>query len=581
VHLRLQPFSRLLSPIVTAIPISLVVGHHCVLQYCHRKHLGACISLISSMAGSLEMPSASAVELSDLASPRQHEDANSVRVVLLEDSNSETEVANAKDDASKIHEPAGSLLARKTLLTVVACYVLGNHRLVKAFVRDSLITCTAFLIAVTHYVLFRVLDGKDLSGNPVLSQPRNTAISLILVTAFRASLLTALEVSSAQSLWLLLRSKTLPVSLIESLFWMQRNIFELANPKIVRHAPILLLAAVVYWAVSIAIIYPPGALIVQSEQVSYMTKVNASVMNPRPDLNTQEDIWPVMKSLADIWFADKELFNFPTGTGSSGRFSVRYSFEAPVPRLQRIVNLGIATGQIITLTPLGTANSSHSFSFEGPQVRCRSLPKVTTTKDVRGDAFHHELVFNTSWSGVRRDEVSPATIIFSTNEVKGYFPALNQSAPAVPGSYNRSMTLVIEQSVTECDAYQTNFTVDFRYESGVQMVKYNADTGSKLLFQTRLGLRKYATKDGEYVHNSQEYREWAANLLHWNHVASCYAILDTVGKSLTYNWNLLLITSPSNTNTAGTYRLPNGSDVEINEILIPTYNDEYKDLSKL
>jgi hypothetical protein len=515
------------------------------------------------MAGSLEMPSASAIELSDLASPHQHVDAGSVCVVLLEDFNSETEVGNAKNDASEVHEPAGSPLARKTLLTVVACYVLGNYRLVKAFVRDSLMTCTALLIAVTHYILFRVLDGKDLSGNPVLSQPRITAISLVLVTAFRASLLTALGISAAQSLWLHLRSKALPVSLIERLFWMQRNVFELAYPRIARHAPILLLAAVVYWAVSIAIIHPPGALTVQSEQVSYMARVNASVMNPQPDLSVREDTWPALKGLAEVRSISK-YYDFPIGTGFTGNFSSTYWYETPELRLQRLVKLVIVTGQIVALAPLGTVNSSHSFSFEGPQVRCRGQPKTTTTKDVQGDAYHHELVFNTGWSGAEW-EISPTKIILSTSEVKGYFLALNQSAPAKLGSHtgpdNRTMSLVIEHSVIECNAYQAKFNVDFRYERGVQMIKYNTDAESELLFQTILGVPKNG--DGS-PQSGQQILDWVPKVRHWNHIASCYAILEAVGRSLTYNWNDNFMTQYGE--NGGTYRLLNGSDVAMQQV---------------
>jgi hypothetical protein len=439
------------------------------------------------------------------------------------------------------------------------------------------------LLSIAHYILFRVLDGKDSSINPVLSQSRVTVISLLLVTAFRAFLLTALGTSFAQSMWFLLRSKALPVSLIESLFWIRRNIFELANPKIARQAPILLLAAVVYWAVSIAIIYPPGALIVQSEQFSYMTGVNASVMNPRPDPNTREITWPFLNGLAEVWVWGTEFFDFPTGTGSTGNFSTKYSYEVPEIRLQRIVKLGMITGQIVTLAPLGTLNSSHSFSFAGPQLRCRNLPNITTTKDIQGDAYHHESVFNITWLGARSKayEVFPIKITLSAKEVKGYFLALNQSAPAKLESYggpdNRTMSLVIEESLIECDAYQANISVDFRYESGVQLVKYNADVGSKLLFQTDLRLPQNATKDGGILRTSKEYLEWAPNVLQWNHIASCYAILEAVGKSLTYNWNTHFTVGFGE--NVGTYRLSNGSDIAIREVR--RYRDGGKEMSKL
>jgi hypothetical protein len=80
------------------------------------------------------MPGASAVEFSVLASQRKCEHAKSDHVVLLQDFNSETEIGNAKNDASKIHEPDGFPLARKTFFAIVSCYISGNHRLIKVLV---------------------------------------------------------------------------------------------------------------------------------------------------------------------------------------------------------------------------------------------------------------------------------------------------------------------------------------------------------------------------------------------------------------------------------------------------------------
>jgi hypothetical protein len=265
-----------------------------------------------------------------------------------------------------------------------------------------------------------------------------------------------------------------------------------------------------------------------------------------------------------------KYYEFPIGTGSTENFSSTYSYEAPELRLQRLVKLVMVTGQIVALAPLGTVNSSHSFSFEGPQVHCQGLPKTNTTKDVQGDAYHHELVFSTDWSGARWD-ISSTKIILSTSEVKGYFLALNQSAPAKLGSHtgpdNRTMSLVIEHSVIECNAYQAKFNVDFRYERGVQMIKYNTDAESELLFQTILGV----PKDGDgNPQSGQQFLEWVPTVLHWNHIASCYAIFEAVGRSLTYSWNEHFMTrhGPHDKNgPGGTYQLLNGSDVAMKQVI--------------
>jgi hypothetical protein len=140
----------------------------------------------------------------------------------------------------------------------------------------------ALLISVAHYVFFRSLDGKDISAPFMLRQSQVTTIALLLVTSFRASIIAVLGSCFTQYPWYLLRSRTLQVGLIESLFQVRSNIIELVNLRIARNALVLLAATKVSWLIPLATIYPPGALSVRSEQFVYMTVVNASIMNPPP-----------------------------------------------------------------------------------------------------------------------------------------------------------------------------------------------------------------------------------------------------------------------------------------------------------
>jgi len=138
---------------------------------------------------------------------------------------------------------------------------------------------SAWLLAMLHYFFFRLIDGKELTSAFALGQSQVSILSLLLVTAFRATIVAILGICFAQYLWYLLRRKCLQVSLIEDLFQIRSNIWGLFNHKLVRQAPIFFLVATMSWLVPLATINPPAALTIQSELVTAFTSFNAFTMN--------------------------------------------------------------------------------------------------------------------------------------------------------------------------------------------------------------------------------------------------------------------------------------------------------------
>ncbi len=150
---------------------------------------------------------------------------------------------------------------------------------------------------MAHFLFFHFIDGRGISNAFALRQSHVATFSLLLITAFRAVIVAALGICFTQYLWYTVRTRCLKISLIEDLFQIRSNVFELANLKNFRQAPVLFLAATLSWLVPLATIYPPGALTVQSELYTSLTNVNASIMNPKLDFAVnQVDI----RSLADI-----------------------------------------------------------------------------------------------------------------------------------------------------------------------------------------------------------------------------------------------------------------------------------------
>ena len=124
------------------------------------------------------------------------------------------------------------------------------------------------------------MDGKQLAAASALRQSHVSIMSLLLVTAFRATVVAILGVCFTQYLWYTLHGNCLRIGVIEDLFQSRANILNLFNVAILRQAPVLFLATTLSWLVPLATIYPPSALTIQSELHMTSQIVNAPVMNP-------------------------------------------------------------------------------------------------------------------------------------------------------------------------------------------------------------------------------------------------------------------------------------------------------------
>jgi len=100
------------------------------------------------------------------------------------------------------------------------------------------------MLAILHFVFFKVLNGQDITAAPAdLQQSHVSVISLLFVTGFRAAITSVLGIGFTQYLWHILRTKTLRIGLIEDLFQIRSNVLSLLNPKVIQRTPLLFLVA--------------------------------------------------------------------------------------------------------------------------------------------------------------------------------------------------------------------------------------------------------------------------------------------------------------------------------------------------
>ena len=83
----------------------------------------------------------------------------------------------------------------------------------------------------------------------------------------------------AQHLWRVLRTTSVKVSDLDLLYGLRENFFLFAHTSPMRTAPPLVFLALVGWLVPVAVLYPPGALIVVPTPVTEIVNTSVPTFN--------------------------------------------------------------------------------------------------------------------------------------------------------------------------------------------------------------------------------------------------------------------------------------------------------------
>jgi hypothetical protein len=149
-----------------------------------------------------------------------------------------------------------------------------------------------------------------LTDKSYLTQSQISAVSILLTTIFKAALTASTGICFAQNLWHVLRGNAISLSTIENLFVIRTNLLALSDFRVIWRAPLLFLLALLVWCLGLAVIYPPGALIVTFEAHTFTENYNMSVMNPPvpQDLDLAgNDTFPTLGEVV--------LVTYPAGSG--------------------------------------------------------------------------------------------------------------------------------------------------------------------------------------------------------------------------------------------------------------------------
>ncbi|KAF2125621.1 hypothetical protein P153DRAFT_359973 [Dothidotthia symphoricarpi CBS 119687] len=434
----------------------------------------------------------------------------------------------------------------------------------------------ALLCAVVHNCVFNYLDGRVVNQNrdnvsfdtTTIPQSHATTISLVLVTAFRAALTASIGYCYTQYLWKNLRSQILEVGLIEELFQIRNNAVRLLNPALARYTPVLLSIALFSWLVPLAMIYPPGALVVGLETRLVDENFNISVIPPAGASNVID----VRKRFGDVEYGLASIFvdsvlEKSLNDGSAQCDSDTCFYLQPSGPLRSLAKSVLLSSSIVQTERPSHGNFSYSMTFQGPMLHCEQKSGTNVTM-ISSNRLQRQIsnpgeealditldqdypVYNLS--------SSPGTI---TLEYDPNQPQLNlmpcpRAQDAADGSgsndnHQGNFTLMRPLVVTECLAATAEYNVNITSINGVQQIRYSANDVQPL----PLPLPESAFESGSQdIGSLRSWREYATILALIDSLASHFHLTGVYLSELRFPQSALQIPTQ--------YRLPNGTDVEV------------------
>ncbi|KAF2750250.1 hypothetical protein M011DRAFT_465029 [Sporormia fimetaria CBS 119925] len=450
---------------------------------------------------------------------RQADPASAQDTSLLADS--------GEDEGFKHGSSEGKPSRRK--LTAKLPYLTGYGWKTPAWIVGTYLLAIVF--AAGHYSFFQALNREPVSrplGLP-LQQTHITFISLLFLTAFRATIVAVLSACFTQYMWYLLRVKPLRVDLLDDLFQARTNPFSLINHKFLLYAPLLFFIAAVSWVIPVATLYPPSSLTVENVQRNFTKYHDMSVMNltviggtTSSNKQTLDEIIPISKTLADF---DSE------------------GYVGPKQELARLSTQVKTIGDIVPLSRPNGDNSSYSLTFHGPRLVCDhvttniTIPAIPLNETYRG-ITNLTLIESGSW--FQRDDTStlvPEGMNSTFNKPVGFFIGNDQKF------------VVMEQASWLCRLHDTTYSATVSHSGGRQHVTYT--TGHTAPFRFDI-----------------DYSGWNGTADSYIYAANSFALFDSMVRNLIITHdeffrNISTTEDYENAPKIGAYTLPDGTQAEL------------------
>ena len=326
-------------------------------------------------------------------------------------------------------------------------------------------------------------------------QQFNVGIGTAFAFLVRALLVLSVGTTYWQLFWRTLRSRTLSVARIDTIFSLLDNPFTFAKVGTLRRHALLVLVALLSWTIPIAIIVPPSTLSIHSQP--FMEHPMRAMPTPFFDTST-------MATVSDSVGFLPGRHNVNTGTTKKGcAYNGDYIlYNGPGQRLSRLASATAFQGALPSFPSSDLVNASYTLTFHGPTVRCENASQnimdllgadsyggaegrpdyyynyeyiswtPTNSSIVRqnvkgfaGDIVMDQIWYNQTTSGVKT--ITDDGFSSFLGQYHGQAPSLFM---AYRTEHNYGTYPILSWEALQCTFQNATYTVDFRFPNGEQKI---------------------------------------------------------------------------------------------------------------
>ncbi|KAG5751776.1 hypothetical protein H9Q69_006083 [Fusarium xylarioides] len=341
---------------------------------------------------------------------------------------------------------------------------MAVHKLTPVLMTGSLFL--GLVLAIGHHLYYHYLDGRIIKSQN--QQEWFLRVGTGIAFLARALLSAAVGFAYTQILWRTLRSKSVTIEGVNSLFGVLHNVWDFTAWELWTAAPALAAVAIIAWALPLIAVITPATVTVQVSDRPNITVVDAPI--PLLDYNN--------------------MLNFAQFTGVGG-----VGYYAPSSYVSRVLLSVASLGSILTF-PAPFPNSSYSVDFYGPSISC-STPRNATFAKLLAEAVKNEtccgnsagyIGFVPSTNTVNSTEEGYAlaglrgamnySLISSQSTIDETANSINASrlfvvVPDMPAS-NTTISYIMANKSIECALYNSSYAVNFTFENGQQNITYKS-----------------------------------------------------------------------------------------------------------
>ncbi|EEA28940.1 hypothetical protein EYB25_000151 [Talaromyces marneffei] len=381
---------------------------------------------------------------------------------------------------------------------------------------SAILSCflMAVTLAIAHLGLFRWLNERQVDDS--INQPYVTALSYFFVNGFRLLLAASLGISFVQIVWQLLRVKPIQLGELDGLLSVLSNPLQLGRVSLFWRAPVPFLCAIAFWCLPIAMVFPPGALTVETRSLTNITEQAVPTFDPT--------------------FVGNGTYNGMLATALWQTDNLG-AYGGPANIVRRLATQSMLAGSYITSPSPCGQNCSYTIDVNAPTFQCNE-------SSVSSDLF--------SWVNHTYPQYGAFRYIYAAHA---------NSAALVESPYNFNFQLSWSNGGLtgrlqnlSCTAYEAVYTLRIDYREGLQTVTTtNTQLGPMLNssnLYTDYGMRPVNGGNGtDPIVDATSTALGGDNVMDSNRRANMAAIQDTLADSLSGFIDALLLHAQQTANT--------------------------------